>query len=174
MQAMGPLIRALLVERFGLKYHAEERQLTAYTLVAKNPKLKKADPESRSWCKQPNPPVGSPPATRVLSCQNVTTAQFAERLQYLTNELGFPVLDATGLEGGWDVTLTFQQNFGIPIGPRPGEGMPGVPGAPSVADPTGGVSVFQAMEKLGLKLESGKRALPVTVIDHLEQKPTEN
>ena len=42
------------------------------------------------------------------------------------------------------------------------------------ADPSGGMSVFQALEKqLGLKAEKGTHPFPVTVIDHVEQKPTD-
>ncbi len=35
-------------------------------------------------------------------------------------------------------------------------------------------SLFNAMEKLGLKLESSKAPLEVLVIDHIEKMPTEN
>jgi uncharacterized protein (TIGR03435 family) len=43
------------------------------------------------------------------------------------------------------------------------------------ADPGGGVTIFDAVEKqLGLKLEATKRPMPVYVIDHIESKPTEN
>jgi uncharacterized protein (TIGR03435 family) len=46
---------------------------------------------------------------------------------------------------------------------------------PTAADPTGALTIFEAMEKqLGLKLEQQKRPMPVIVIDHIEQKPTEN
>jgi uncharacterized protein (TIGR03435 family) len=35
--------------------------------------------------------------------------------------------------------------------------------------------IFDAIEKdLGLKLEAQKRSYPVFVIDHIEEKPTEN
>ena len=47
--------------------------------------------------------------------------------------------------------------------------------APSAADPNGGLTLFEAIEKqLGLKLELQKRTEKIIVIDHLEQKPTEN
>jgi uncharacterized protein (TIGR03435 family) len=37
------------------------------------------------------------------------------------------------------------------------------------------ISIFSAIDKeLGLKLQAQKRAMPVLVIDHIEQKPTEN
>jgi len=43
------------------------------------------------------------------------------------------------------------------------------------SDPVGGTSFFEAVEKqLGLKLEATKRPYPVFVIDHIEEKPTDN
>jgi uncharacterized protein (TIGR03435 family) len=43
------------------------------------------------------------------------------------------------------------------------------------SDPVGGVSLFEAMDKqLGLKLQAQKRMYPVFVIDHIEEKPTDN
>jgi uncharacterized protein (TIGR03435 family) len=173
-ETLAPMIRALLVDRFKMTYHTEDRQLTGYSLVAAKPKLKKADPSSRTFCKNMPPPPGAPPATRLLTCQNATLALFAERLQYMAMDFSLPVLDATGIEGGWDFTLTFSMNFGMPMMARGGDAGPGAgPAAP--ADPTGGLSIFEAMEKeLGLKLEKQKRSMPVIVIDHIEQKPTEN
>jgi uncharacterized protein (TIGR03435 family) len=52
---------------------------------------------------------------------------------------------------------------------------PGQPGAGGAADPYGALSLSDAVSKqLGLKLELEKRPAPVLVIDHVEQKPTEN
>jgi uncharacterized protein (TIGR03435 family) len=177
MEAMAPMIRSLLVDRFKLKYHMEEKPVSAYSLVAGKPKMKKADPDSRTFCKNSNAPAGAPPGSRVLTCQNITMAQFAERLQNLTRELSWPVLDATGIEGCWDFTLTFSQNamMGMPVrvgGPE-GGGAPGAP-VPTGPDPTGGYTIFTAIEKLGLKLEVQKRTASVIVIDHIEQRPTDN
>ena len=46
---------------------------------------------------------------------------------------------------------------------------------PSASNPTGGYTLFEAIEKqLGLKLEKQKRTMPVIVIDSMEQKPTDN
>jgi uncharacterized protein (TIGR03435 family) len=102
-------------------------------------------------------------------------AQFTDHLQYMSPELSWPVADATGIEGTWDFTLTFSMNFGMPMMTR-GGGDAGAAGGPSaVPDPSGGLTIFEAVEKqLGLKLEKQKRTVPVIVIDHLEQKPTEN
>ncbi|HLK67925.1 MAG TPA: TIGR03435 family protein [Bryobacteraceae bacterium] len=184
----APMIRALLVERFKMTYHKEERPVSAYSLVAAKPKMKKADPASRTWCKNPSAPAGSPPGTRILNCQNITMAQFADRLQNMAPGLSWPVLDATGITGGWDFTLSYTQSFqfasvatrgGGGDGPRATDAMPlgggGGGAVPTAADPVAGYTIFEAIEKqLGLKLETQKRPMPVFVIDHMEQKPTEN
>jgi uncharacterized protein (TIGR03435 family) len=176
-EAMAPMIRALLVDRFKMKYHTEEKQVSAYSLVAGKPKMKKADPNNRTFCKNVNAPPGTPPGSRVLNCQNITMAQFADRLHNMARELSWPVMDATGIEGGWDFTLTFSMNammVGMPM--RAGDGGGGGAAAmPAASDPTGGYTIFTAIEKeLGLKLELRKRTEQVVVVDHIEQKPTEN
>jgi uncharacterized protein (TIGR03435 family) len=101
-------------------------------------------------------------------------ALFAERLQNLVSGLNLPVQDATGLEGGWDFTLAFN-----PIPPmmfnRPGPPGDSAQGLPTAADPVGGCTIFESIEKqLGLNLEPQKRTLPVVVIDRIQQKPTDN
>jgi uncharacterized protein (TIGR03435 family) len=170
--ALAPMLRALLADRFKMTYHTEERPVSTYTLVAGKPKMKKADPSSRTSCKNMPPPPNAGPGSQLLICQNITMAQFADRLQGMAMELSWPVLDATEIEGGWDFSLTYTRNPGMLRG-RGGVAEGG--GVPVASEPTGAVSIFEAMEKqLGLKLEMHKRPMPVIVIDHLEQKPTEN
>jgi uncharacterized protein (TIGR03435 family) len=176
--ALAPMIRALLVDRFKMTYHKEEKPVSAYTLVAVKPKMKKADPNSRTYCKIVNAPPNAPPGSQAITCQNATMAQFADRLQGMAAGLNSPIEDATEIEGGWDLTLTYTRApmiFNGPAGGRGGDaGSAGAP-IPTAADPTGGLTLFEAIEKeLGLKLETRKRTLPVYVIDHMEQKPTEN
>jgi uncharacterized protein (TIGR03435 family) len=101
-------------------------------------------------------------------------ALFAERLQGIAPGLTSPVQDATGLEGGWDFTLVFSAFLPQLLG-TPARGGDAGQGVPAAADPVVGSTIFESIEKqLGLKLESQKRMLPVIVIDHLEQKPTDN
>ena len=48
-------------------------------------------------------------------------------------------------------------------------------GSAQASDPGQGVSLLDALEKqFGLKLEVQKRPASVLVIDHVEQKPTDN
>jgi uncharacterized protein (TIGR03435 family) len=175
MESVGPMLRALLVDRCKMAYHTEDRPVTAYSLVAAKPKMGKADPESRTYCKFVKAPPGAPPGSRALTCQNATMALLADRLQNEMPELNWPVLDATGIEGGWDFTLTFSRSSGTAMrGPAGGDPGQAADAVPSAAEPVAGYTIFEAIEKqLGLKLEKQKRTLPVIVIDRFE-KPTEN
>lgn len=173
LQAM---MRALLTDRFKMKVHYEDRPMDAYTLVAAKSKLKNADPSNRPGCKlaplQPPKDPGDGPPPGVVTCQNVTMAQFAERLQAVApTYLRYPVLDGTGIQGAWDFTLTFSL-----VDPNRVAGGGGGRGGPAPgADPIGGISLFEAMEKqLGLKLEKHQRPEPVFVIDHIEEMPMDN
>jgi uncharacterized protein (TIGR03435 family) len=139
------------------------------------PKMKKADPASRTSCKNAAAPAGTPPGSETLTCQNITVAQFVDRLQYMTMELNWPVLDATGIAGGWDFALTYSRNAGTTFGGRVEDAGRTDAGLPQATEPTGAVTLFEAVEKqLGLKLEIRPRSAPVIVIDHVEQKATEN
>jgi len=178
------MLRALLADRFKLATHTEDRPVTAYNLVAVKPKLKPADPTNRTSFKEgpgadgKDPRDTSPTLSRLVTCQNMTMAQFADLLQKIApGYIHSPVLDATGLEGAWDFTLSFSSSNLIQGAPSrggdAGQQPPG--GATTASDPNGAVSLFDAVSKqLGLKLEEKKRPVSVLVIDHVEEKPTDN
>jgi uncharacterized protein (TIGR03435 family) len=176
VDALFRMVKTLLADRFKLVVHNEERAIPSFTMTAAKPKMKKADPDSRTGCKEGPPTLvkldprsANPVLGRLLSCRNTTMAYLADQLQYLANGyVHSPVLDATGLEGGWDFTLSFSTAGQFQGGVLP------APGSTS-ADPNGAISLPEAMEKqLGLKLEPQKRQLAVLVIDHIEQNPTDN
>lgn len=172
---IAPLLRSLLKDRFGMVWHTEERSSTAYSLVAAKPRMKKADPESRIYCRNAPPGPNRAPNEQLLNCQNAPMSLFAVRLESIP-AVGAPVDDATGLEGGWDFNFSFNP---IPrlamIGLGRGGGDAGPGGGPVAADPGGGYTIFESIEKqLGLKLEAKKKMVPVIVIDKLNQKPSEN
>ena len=169
------MMRAMITERFQMKWHMEDRPITAYTLVAANPKLKPTpDPTERTKCKEgpgpdgKDPRIASPVLNRLVTCQNMTIAQIGDELQHVANGYIYnTVLDGTGLKGSYDFTLSFSSAdkiLPVPAGD-----------AANSSDPNGALSVFDAVNKqLGLKLEKTKRPYPVLVIDHMEETPTEN
>jgi len=174
---LGPMIRSLLEERFKMKWHTEERPVNAYTLLVAKPKMKKADPASRSHCIRANGPAGSPPGTQTLTCQNIAMDDFADQLMGAALELNWPVKNSTALEGGWDFALTYGRGPAPVMAGAPPAGGGEGKAAPvaEASDPSGSLTIFEAVEKqLGLKLEMQKRPEQVVVIDHLEEKPTEN
>jgi uncharacterized protein (TIGR03435 family) len=102
--------------------------------------------------------------SRLLTCQGITMAQFADRPSTLANGyIHTPVLDATGLEGRYDFILSFSPAGMGQMAGRGGRGggeggplAPALPADPSAvaSDPNGVITVFEAIEKqLGLKLE---------------------
>ena len=172
------MIQTMLAERFQMKSHFEDRTIEALNLVAVNPKMKKADPLGRTGCKEgpgpdgKDPRIANPILGRLLYCQNVTMAQLAEMLPNLANGYVFtPVLDATGLKDAYDFVLSFSTAGQLRSVPQPSND----PNAPRTTDPNGGLSLPDAMAKqLGVKLEKTRRPSPVLVIDHIEEKPTDN
>jgi len=175
------MLKALLIDRFKMVTHYEDRPITAYTLLANKPKLQKADATNRtSWKESPPQAIGKDPRDqnpvigRMVTCTNMTMAQFADLLQPIApGYIHSPVLDATGIEGAYDFTFSFSGIGQLQSAGRGGDYGAGASGIP--ADPNGALSLFDALNKqLGLKLESQKRPVPVLVIDHMEEKPTEN
>ena len=111
-----------------------------------------------------------PVLARLVTCENMTMAQFAQQLQGLESG-DFPneVADATGLHGAWDFTLSYTPSYQLRDTGQPSGD------ATAASTPNGGISIFDAVSKqLGLKLEMRKRVMPVLVIDHMEDKPADN
>jgi uncharacterized protein (TIGR03435 family) len=177
------MLRALLIDRFRMKTHYEDRLTEAWTLAAVKPKLTRADPANRANCKEArtvarDPRDLNPKLSRLVVCQNVTMAQFASQLQaFAPDEFAYEVADATGdkvnKDETWDLTLSFTPSWQL----RRSGGNAGQPADDGrvASDPDGGVSLQEAIiRQLGLKLEKRKRMLPVLVIDRMEEKPAEN
>jgi uncharacterized protein (TIGR03435 family) len=159
------MLRALLIDRFKLSAHLEDREVSVYTLTAAKPKLKSADPTRRTGCKTgPAPGNTTGAIVTQTTCQNVSMSEFTDRLQRIAQSfVDTPIVDLTGLGESFDFTFT----YGLPNRPPTAE-------AGIAAEPTGVTSIFDALNQLGLKLEKQKHKMPVLVIDHIEEKPTEN
>jgi uncharacterized protein (TIGR03435 family) len=169
------MLRQLVTERFQLKSHYEDRPVTAYTLVANNPKMAKADPSNRTGFRE-GPAPGQRDQrnqiiNRMVTVRNMSMPQFAEDLRRIAGGyVRVPIEDQTGLDGSYDFTLSFSA-IGL-LNAR--SGGPGGSPVGDAADPTGGLSLFDAVERqLGLKLEMRKRPMKVLVIDSIQEKPLE-
>jgi uncharacterized protein (TIGR03435 family) len=164
----GLMQQKLLAERFGLQVHFEKKDMTVYELtVAKGgPKLAESqepaagNPEA-AW----RPPAGGPPV-RAMARVNRKGESIAELANFLSNQLGQPVTDATGLSGRYDYGLSFLMEPG---------GRAAGPTASNGPEPEFGVSLIDAVrDQLGLRLEKKKGQADVLVVDHAEKVPIEN
>jgi len=177
------MLKKLLVDRFQIKYHWADRTVPdAYALLPGTPKMKKADPNSRTFCKF-GPPDGEKdvrgtpdsPFDNEFHCQNVTMDQFADVAQSLANsEIKTRVPNKTGLAGSYDFTLFFTSARKLRADTAAAAEAAKQAGD-ATSTPVGGESIEDAFRKqLGLRLERQTQTFPALVLDHIEQTPTEN
>jgi uncharacterized protein (TIGR03435 family) len=175
MEDLRAMLKQLLIERFQMKVRTEDRPIPAYTLYAVKPKMKTADPAERTKCFEGPGPDGKDPRNtqpilnRLVTCQNMTSAEIAEELQHQAGGYIYgPVLDKTGLQGAYDFTLSFSsvnRTNGVPQ-PKDSES--------DAIDPSGAMTLYDAVSReLGLKLVKEKRPMPVLVIDSMQEKPVD-
>jgi uncharacterized protein (TIGR03435 family) len=183
------MFQNLLAERFGLALHRATKDLTVYSLVAAKDggsKLKPAstgtvDRDDGSTAGKPaKGPDGFPvllPAVLAhgpitlyrngrarMQAGNVSVADIA---MALTNQLDQLVVDQTGLQGRYELTLywTPEDRRRLNGAPREADNLP----ASADAD------LFVAVQQqLGLRLTPKKQPMEVLVIDHVERTPTPN
>jgi uncharacterized protein (TIGR03435 family) len=156
------MLRALLSDRFQVKFHHERKELSVYKLVTAKggPKLE----SSTAPAEAPYTLMFQPTKDGILlPGRNATMAQFAAAMQLAP--LDRPVIDKTGLFGRFDFDLEWEpdetQFHGH--GARP-------PGAADSNKP----NIFTAIQQqLGLKLESAKGPVELFVVDRAE-KPGDN
>jgi uncharacterized protein (TIGR03435 family) len=161
---MRVMMQQLIVDRFGLKFQNDKRELQAYAIsVAKGgEKFKKEEN-----IKVPIPSFGGLPQ-RGLNIRNATMAEFASVLQ--SQFMDLPVVDQTNLG---DTRYTFIVKFTPDPGMRPFGGAT-LPGQPPASDADAPPDVYAAMEQqLGLRLQKTRTNVPVMVIDKVE-KPSDN
>jgi len=174
IDAMRAMLRALLIDRFRLASHIEDRPVPGYALTGTKPKLRVADSSDRPGCKEGPGPDGKDPrltnpmASRLVTCRNMTITEFVAQLGNLVYRFP-PVVDETGIDGRYDITINF-----TPLSAQNAVMQP--KGADGVAsEPDGTITILEALEKqLGLKLESRKVTTKVLVVDHVDEAPAEN
>jgi uncharacterized protein (TIGR03435 family) len=125
------MLQSLLADRFNLTIHRETKELPVYALTpAKNgPKLKAAESES-----------GITSNSNRTSWHVVARVSMLRFTEFLSERMSRPVLDQTGLNGTFEMTLDWA-----------------VDDAPTTNDGAAGPSIFTALqEQLGLRLTSTK------------------
>jgi uncharacterized protein (TIGR03435 family) len=158
------LFQQLLADRFKLAVHWETRELPIYALKAGN-KGDKLQPTKDLTAGPSTSSHGSRSGSQ-LDAKDVTLPELAQALtRLLSRELGRDIIDQTGIEGRYDLTLNWTSDSGP-------ASVPGV--ADGEASTDLGPSIFTAIrEQLGLKLEPAKGSVRVLVIDHAEM-PSDN
>ena len=165
------MVRALLADRFKLKMHTESREQTVFALVLsrRDGQFGEHLKKSNTDCKLPAAPRTGPIDLSVpnqcgvimggpgrMNFRGVTMETLAAQL---SARVGRSVVDRSGLDGRYDLDLEFS-----PQALRADADAP---------PPDSGASIYTALqEQLGLKLDSQKSSIDVTVIDSVEH-PTE-
>ena len=145
------MLRALLVDRFGLKFHREEKEMAIYALTVTKGGVKlkvAAKPDD-----QPQIFGVVYPDRIEVPARSVTMDDFVAMLQRAT--LDKPTVNRTGLAGKFDFDLKWAQDSSQYGGE--------VPKAPDDAQ---NPPLFTAVqEQLGLKLEATRGMVSTMVVD---------
>jgi bla regulator protein blaR1 len=156
------MMRSLLIERFHLQYHVENREMPVYALTI-GPKGHKLTLGENGQCKQA--------IKEGKSCGDILVPPFGTGMYNMPigalitgigARAGRPIIDKTGLTGRYDAKVTWLPEgvnlqsldlSDIPLEFRPDD-----------------VTVFQALEQqAGLKLVPERAAVPVVVIDNISR-----
>lgn len=143
------MLQAVLAGRFRLVVHREQKPMPVFALLVgkKELKLQATAEPGEADCKQA---FAQADGHTHVTCVNMTMAGLATRLSRLEPfDVNQPAVDLTGIAGSYNFQLEW-----TPHGPD---------SAPV------GVTVMDALEKLGLKLEARKEPMTVIAIDRVEQ-----
>jgi uncharacterized protein (TIGR03435 family) len=152
MKQLQAMMQKILLERFGLKLHREQRVIPVFALtVAKGgAKLTPNTSDPNGWMDQQNSAYNG---RDIEDLKNASMPDLAQILQFRVDR---PVVDQTGLKGRYDFKLQWTTD----------DAQTTQPDAPP--------GLFTAIQQqLGLKLEAVKAPDVVLVIDHVD-KPTAN
>lgn len=160
------MLRTLLTERFGLSIRRETREGPIYRLVsaASGPKLQRSKLDCTGDAAACHGFSGNP---RRLSGSGVDTYDLAMFLSRYTDR---PIVDATGIQGVFDVALQWN-----PFADRPeGAETSDAPASPSSEGPLPDSNTLPTLaaalqERLGLKLEATRGPIDTYVIERIDQ-----
>ena len=187
------MLQALLADRFKLTMHRETKEHAIYALVEGKggAKLKPAEtpaaddavtiPKSGGGARRGgNMMVQMDQAGAHLKAPSASLALVADMLSRFSER---PVVDMTGIQGFYDFDLVFSADTLRGMKMMAGRGaMPPPPGgaggaseqsaSEARADAAG--SLYESVQKYGLKLDPRKAPMEVLIVDRIEKQPTEN
>jgi uncharacterized protein (TIGR03435 family) len=165
IKQMGDILQSLLVDRFALKFHHEQRELPVYAI-----QLAPGGSKMKETSAGANDPQGFGfRGLGDLVVRNMSMKDFAFGMQSAVTDR--PVVDQSELTGLYDFTLKW-----TPDDSQFAQFRGAVPPTPPTAgdNPNAPPSLYTAMqETLGLKFTATKAEDDVIVIDHIE-KPSAN
>jgi uncharacterized protein (TIGR03435 family) len=151
------MLQALLIERFQLELHWEEKESSVYALVVGKDGARLQKTEDL----EATPRVE--PLRSGLKVRNRSVEDLANTLTIWTDR---PVIDLTGIRGSYDFDLDWSGEADT-ASDGAGPAISAVRGADSYA-------VLRALSALGLRAEGQKVRLKFLVIDAAERVPREN
>jgi uncharacterized protein (TIGR03435 family) len=146
---LRPMLRALIEDRFQLRFHRETKLMTVYELrtAPGGFKLKQLEGDTDG---------GTDNGRGRLSVHKASLTRFA---QVLSRQTDYPVIDRTGLAGNYEFFLEW-----TPDEKRTAD--TDVSSAPSL--------ITALQEQLGLKLQPTKAPVEMFVVDSATRTPEEN
>jgi uncharacterized protein (TIGR03435 family) len=168
---MVQMLQSLLIERFKLEVHRDKKIAAVYalTFAKKTGKLQEsAAGDTEQNCKLQLPQQRKDGLLlRTWSCTNTNMDNLADSLgQVAAAYVDLPVVNLTELKGAYDFSLEWAPR-------RAGRGAAARGEPPPTADPDG-PNIFEAVGRLGLKLEQRRMPMDIIVVDKMERTPTEN
>jgi uncharacterized protein (TIGR03435 family) len=157
------MLKALLVERFGLKWHEELQSVAGFELVPDKKVLLKP----ATMMERMEGTHGSGSGPTMVQGTNMSMSEFAGLLGQV---LGRPVVDRTHLTGGYDIKLMWLPDSEAAVaelkrnGKQYGIDVDNLPSSMTTA----------LHEQLGLQLQSAKVPSKIIVVDSINRQPTEN
>jgi uncharacterized protein (TIGR03435 family) len=183
------MLRGLLAERFALKLHRGQKELQVYALsLGSKPLTLKQSADQDTGTGDVNiAATGSSEGVAVNlgggASYTFTNNKFVGRkltMARLVNSLdlymNLPVVDNTKLTGFYDLSLeiTNEDYRAMLARAAMANGIVLPPQAQQFADSATTPSLFEAIEKLGLKLEVRRLPMDVLIVDDINRTPTEN
>jgi uncharacterized protein (TIGR03435 family) len=186
------MMQRLLEDRFQVKMHHDKKDFPVYVLeVAKGGvKMQESAPDPNAEdAKAPLTIAGSGSAQGIsvnlgrgssyafannkFEAKRIPMATLAAVLERFVDR---PIVDMTDLAGAYDVSLPVtDEDYRVMLihaGVNAGVSLP--PQALRLLDGASTPSLFDALQKLGLKLDARKAPLDMVVVDDVRKTPTEN